>query len=316
MSQLWPTFRRSKNCLGDLCCISILGLVLNALLFAQQPGQKTFASPEDASQALYAAVQTGDQTAIFDTFGPVAKEIIPTGDSVHDQNERDRFVTRYKEMHHLDQEPDGSTTLYIGAYNRPFPVPLVHETGAWHFDTETGAKEIAHRRIVDNELDAIDMCYELVNAEYEYYSQPWDGRVQQYAQALASEEGQHNGLFWQPVANEPESPIGPLVAGAAGVGDGNPQAEQSSPFHGYYYLILTGQAGAAPGGAKSYIENGAMSGGFAILAYPADHGSSGVRTFIVNQTGVIYQKDLGAETTKLANAMKEYAPDETWRRTD
>jgi hypothetical protein len=312
MLQLACISKLMKSCLEKLCYV----LVLSGLLFAQQPGQKTFASPEEAAQALFAAVQAGDQAAILDIFGPSGKDIISSGDNIQDKNTLDQFVAEYQEMHRLAQEPDGTTTLYIGAENWPVPLPLVNSNGVWHFDTVTAQKEILFRRIGHNEFGAIDVCYALVNAQNDYYSQPRDGKAQQYAQVFVSDEGSHNGLFWKTAEGEPPSPIGPLVADAAGQDYRKPQGEEPSPFHGYYYRILTGQGKMAPGGAKSYIVNGEMTGGFAILAYPAEYRSSGVMTFIVNQTGVIYQKDLGAKTSDIANSMKEYAPDKSWARVE
>jgi Protein of unknown function (DUF2950) len=313
MLWLWLTSKLRKISLANLGLSWGLALVLSGLLLAQQSGQKTFASAENASQALFAATQADDQAAMLDLFGPSGNQIISSGDSVQDKNGRDQFVARYREMHRLAAEPDGTTTLYVGAENWPVPVPLVNKGGVWFFDTETGKKDVLFRRIGHNEFGAIDVCHALVDAQNDYYSQPRDGRVQQYAQAFSSDEGQHNGLFWKTADNEPESPIGPLVADAAGEGYRKPQGEESSPFRGYYYRILTGQGKTAPGGAKSYIVNGEMTGGFAILAYPADYRSSGVMTFIVNQSGVIYQKDLGAKTAEVASAMTEYAPDKTWK---
>ena len=315
MVWLWLTSKLKKSRLVNLCLVSAVALALNGLLLAQQPEQKTFASADEASQALFAGAEAGDQTALLGVFGPPGAAIISSGDSVQDKNALDQFVARYKEMHRLAPEPDGTTTLFIGADNWPLPVPLVHKGGVWYFDTETGAKEILFRRIGHNEYGAIDVCHALVNAQNDYYSQPRNGKAQQYAQVFASDEGQHNGLFWKTADGEPESPIGPLVADAAGQGYRRPQGE-NAPFHGYYYRILTGQGKTAPGGAKSYIVNGDMTGGFAILAYPADYRSSGVMTFIVNQSGVIYQKDLGATTAEVAGAMKEYAPDKTWKKAE
>jgi hypothetical protein len=301
----------------NLGLISAVVLVEVGLSHAQLSGQKTFASPEEASQALFAAAQTGGQAALVDIFGPDGNEIIATGDSVQDQDGREQFIAKYKEMHRLAAEPDGTTTLYVGAYNWAFPVPLVYESRAWHFDTEAGEKEILYRRIGDNELAAIDICYELVSAEIEYYNRLPDGnKIHQYAQKIASDNGEHNGLFWKTADGEPESPIGPLLADALGVNYGQPQQGGSSPFHGYYYRTLTRQGKTAGGGAKSYIVKGEMILGFAFVAYPAQYRSSGVMTFIVNQSGMIYQKDLGPQTTDLAGAMSEYAPDETWRRAD
>jgi hypothetical protein len=315
---LWLALTRKlgKICLVNLCLVSGVALVLCGSLGAQQSGQKTFGSAENASQALFVAIQAGDETALLGIFGPEGHTIISSGDSVQDKNTREQFVTRYQEMHRLAQEPDGTTTLYMGAENWPVPVPLVNKGGVWFFDTETGAKEVLFRRIGRNEYAAIDVCHALVDAQNEYYSQSRDGKVQQYAQTFASDESKHNGLFWKTAGDEPESPIGPLVAEAAGAGYRRPQGEEPSPFHGYYYRILTGRGTTAPGGTKSYIVNGAMTGGFAIIAYPADYRSSGVMTFIVNQSGVIYQKDLGSKTAEIASAMKAYVPDKSWKRAE
>jgi hypothetical protein len=306
-----PKLRRIS--LVDLCFVSAVVLILGGLSRAQQPRQKTFASAEDASQALFVAAQSSGQTAMLEIFGPAGTALISTSDSVQDQKIRDEFVADYREMHRLVEEPDGTTSLYIGAENWPLPVPLVSENGVWHFDTETGKKEILVRRIGRNEYAAMDVCHVLVSAQNEYYSQPRDGKVQQYARLLASDEGRHNGLFWKTADGEPESPIGSLLAYATGPGK---QEGENSPFHGYYFRILTGEGKTAQADAKSYTVNGEMIAGFAFLAYPADYRSSGVMTFIVDQTGVVYQKDLGNKTTEAATAITEYAPDETWKKAE
>jgi len=296
--------------------ILVIVLLLNGILIAQQPGQKTFSVPEDASKALFAAALADDPVAMLAIFGPDGNQITSTGDALEDTSSRSEFVAKYREMHRLGEEADGTITIYIGAEDWPFPVPLVKTSGVWHFDTEAGESEIVYRRVGENEFAAMNVCRALIDAERDYYSQPRDGRVQQYAQVLVSDGRQHNGLFWEVSAGEPESPIGPLVAHAAGAADGQPQGYESSPYHGYYYRILTGQGETLPDGAKSYMVNGKMIGGFAILAYPADYRSSGVMTFIVNQSGVIYQKDLGDETGEVASAIMAYAPDETWDKAE
>ena len=315
MLQLSRIAKLRRISLANFCFVSAVFLILSGFLLAQQPGQKTFASAEDASQALFVAAQSNGQTAMLEIFGPAGTALISTGDSVQDQKIRDEFVADYKEMHRVVEEPDGTTSLYIGAENWPVPVPLVSENGVWHFDTDTGKKEILFRRIGRNEYSAMDLCHVLVSAQNEYYSQPRDGKVQQYAQLMASDEGRHNGLFWKTADGEAESPIGPLLAYATGPGNGKQEGE-NSPFHGYYFRILTGEGKTAQADAKSYIVNGEMIAGFAFLAYPADYRSSGVMTFIVNQTGVVYQKDLGDKTAEVASAMMEYAPDETWKKAE
>ena len=279
---------------------------------AQQLGQKTFSSPEDASNALVLAVQSDDEKAMLDILGPDGKQIVSSGDETEDAQSRANFVQKYQEMHRLVKEPDGTTTLYIGAKNWPTPIPLVNKGDSWYFDTEAGKKEILYRRIGRNEISTIRVCQELVAAEKEYYS----AQNNEYAQKIFSDEGQHNGLYWKAAEGEPQSPIGPLVASAVAEGYAKRQDGAPTPYRGYYYRILTRQWKNAPGGAKSYMVNGKMTEGFAFVAYPAEYGSSGVMTFIVNQDGVVYQKDLGDKTEVLAKAMKEYKPDSTWQRAE
>jgi len=317
MPQRSPTLEsRRDSLLSATLALPLLLLILTLCGLSQQPGQKTFASADEASQALFAAAQSGDKRALLDILGPAGAPIVSSSDDVQDKKSRDEFVTRYQEMHRLAKEPDGTTTLYIGAENWPVPLPLVSKGGVWYFDTATATQEILFRRIGKNEFAAMEVLDALIDAENDYYSQPRDGKPQQYAQKFASDEGQHNGLYWKASGDEPQSPAGPLVAYATGEGYGKKQGESPSPFHGYYYRILTGQGKSAPGGAKSYVVNGDMTGGFTLLAYPADYRSSGVMTFIVNQDGVIYEKDLGPKTADLASAIKGYSPDKSWRKAE
>ncbi|MGA2341560.1 MAG: DUF2950 domain-containing protein [Steroidobacteraceae bacterium] len=279
---------------------------------AQQPGQKTFSSAEEASNALVTAAQSNDEKAMLDLLGPDAKQIISSGDEAEDAHSRANFVQRYREMHRLVKEPDGTTTLYIGAKNWPTPIPLVHKASSWYFDTDAGKKEILYRRIGRNELSTIRVCQELVAAEKEYR----DVRHGEYADKIFSDEGQHNGLYWKAAAGEPQSPIGPLVASA--VAHGYPGGGESAltPYRGYYFHVLTRQGKNAPGGAKGYVENGKMTEGFAFVAYPAEYRASGVTTFIVGSDAVVYEKDLGTRTSVVAKAMTNYDPDSTWHRAE
>ena len=279
---------------------------------AQQPGQKTFSSPEDASNALVTAAQNNDTKAMLDILGPDAKQIVSSGDDAEDAQGRANFVRRYQQMHRLVKEPDGTTVLYIGAENWPTPIPLVNKGNTWQFDTEAGKKEILYRRVGRNEISTIRVCQELVAAQKEYYS----AQHHEYAQKIFSDEGQHNGLYWKASEGEPQSPIGPLVAAAVAEGFAPSRTGAPTPFRGYYYHMLTSQGENGPGGAKSYIVNGKMTEGFAFVAYPAEYRSSGVMTFIVNQDGVVYQKDLGQQTDDLAKDMKEYAPDSGWQKAE
>jgi len=278
---------------------------------AQQPGQKTFSSAEEASSALVAAVQSDDEKAMLDLLGPDGKEIISSGDAAEDAHGRANFVQKYREMHRLVHEPDGTTTLYIGARNWPTPIPLVNKGNSWYFDTEAGKNEILYRRIGRNELSAIRVSQELVAAENEYRRTQHD----EYAKRITSDNGQHNGLYWHAAVGEPPSPIGPLVASAVaeGYADGK---SALTPYRGYYFRILSRQGKHGPGGAKSYIMDGKMTEGFAFVAFPAQYGSSGVMTFIVGSDGAVYQKDLGKETSLVAKQMKSYDPDTTWQKVE
>jgi Protein of unknown function (DUF2950) len=301
---------------GNLSKVGAVAILLTGCLptrsLGQQPGQKTFASAEEASKALVAAAKNNDEKAMLEILGPDEKQVVDSGDNTEDARGRAKFVEKYQEMHRLVVEPDGRTTLYIGAENWPTPIPLMNKGDAWYFDTDAGKQEILYRRVGRNEMSAIRVCEELVAAEKEYRT----AHQNEYAQKLHSDEGQHNGLYWKASESEPQSPIGPLVAMAAAEGYTESQAVGPTPYRGYYYRILTAQGKNGPGGAKSYLENGKMTGGFAFVASPADYRSSGVMTFIVGEDGVVYQKDLGKKTEVLAKAMKEYNPDSKWQKVE
>lgn len=276
-----------------------------------QPGQQTFSSAADASQALVSALQNNDQQELSKILGRDAKDVTSSGDETEDANDRAQFVQKYQQMHRLVIEPDGTTTLYVGAENWPTPIPLAHRGNAWYFDTAAGRQEILYRRVGKNELAAIQVCHELVDAEKEYY-----GQNSQYAQKLFSDPGKHDGLYWEAASGEGASPIGPLVASATSQGYAEAENQQPQPFQGYYFQILKGQGGKAAGGSRSYIVEGKMTRGFAFVAYPAEYRSSGVMTFIVDQDGVVYEKDLGPKTTEIAKNLTRYDRDATWRKAD
>jgi hypothetical protein len=299
--------------LSSLAAVAFLfGASFPARSLAQQKGQKTFSSPEEASAALFAAIQGNDEKALLDIFGPDGKQIVSSGDDVEDAQSRANFAQKFQEMHRLVKEPDGTITLYIGAMNWPTPIPIVNSGNSWHFNTDAGKKEILARRIGRNELSAIHVCQELVAAEKEFYS----SQQQVYAQKIFSDSGQQNGLYWKAADGGPQSPIGPLVAAAVAEGYTKDQNDAPTPYRGYYYRILTRQGENAPGGAKSYLPGGKMTEGFAFVAYPAEYRSSGVMTFIVDQDGVVYQKDLGKDTGAVAKSMKEYNPNATWQKSE
>ena len=313
--------RRTKLNLDKFHGANFLNLAVVAIVLAmcfpaarsvaQQPGQKTFSSAEEASHALVTAAQNNDEKAMLDILGPDGKQIVSSGDDAEDAESRANFVKRYEEMHRLVKEPDGTTVLYIGAHNWPTPIPLVNKGKLWYFDTEAGKKEILYRRIGRNELSAIRVCQELVAAQKEYSAEH-----KEYAQKIFSDEGQHNGLYWKAADGEPQSPIGPLVASAVAKGYARSQEGAPTPYRGYYFHILLGQGKNGPGGAKGYIVNGKMTGGFAFVAYPAEYRSSGVMTFVVNEDGVVYQKDLGKTTDVVGRAMKEYDPNSSWQQAE
>jgi hypothetical protein len=283
--------------------------------FAQQRGQQTFASAEDAAHALLVAMQSQDEQSPLNVLGPDAKEVLSSGDPMEDADARVDFVVRYQAMHRLVTEADGAVSLVVGAENWPFPIPLVNKQGKWYFDTDAGKGEILFRRIGRNELAAEDACQDLVEAQKEYFARAPAGFSRQFAQTLVSDEGRHNGLYWHGAYDEFDSPVSALIAYAHGTGSKS-QVGDPVPFNGYFFRILTSQGPHALGGAKSYIINGAMTGGFAFIAYPAEYRSSGVMTFIVDESGTIYEKDLGPDTAKIAQAMTAYDPDSTWHQAE
>jgi Protein of unknown function (DUF2950) len=298
--------------------VAILLLVLIApLALAQQGNEKTFATPGDATLALYTAVKSGDTQTVAAIFGSSSNDILHTGDDVADKNMADNFIRRYEQMHRVVIEPDQTATLYIGAENWPFPVSIVkNSSGAWYFDTESGKKEILQRRVGTNENDAIEILHALVDAQNDYASQTHDDdKTKHYALKFISDEGKQNGLYWKTADNAPQSPIGPLLVSATNEGY-TPQQGKQAPFHGYFYRILTKQGAAAKGGARDFVVDGKLARGFAFVAYPAAYRNSGVMTFIVNQDGVVYEKDMGPQTSETAAAMKEYNPDGTWEQVD
>ena len=314
MWRMKPNFEKVQS--ANLPILAAVAILLTACFpirsMAQQPGQKTFSSPEDASNALVAAAQNSDEKAMLDILGPDGKQIVSSGDETEDAESRANFVRRYEQMHRLMKEPDGTTVLYIGAENWPTPIPLVNHGNSWYFDTEAGKKEILYRRVGRNELSAISVCQELVAAQKEFYS----AQHNEYAKEIFSNEGQHNGLYWKAAEGEPQSPVGPLVASAFAEGYAKSQDGSPTPYRGYYYRMLTRQGKNAPGGAGSYLLNGKSAEGFAFVAYPAEYRSSGVMTFIVNEDGIVYQKDFGKKTEVLAKALKEYNPNSSWQKAE
>jgi hypothetical protein len=283
--------------------------------FAQQPGQQTFATAQDAAHALLVVMQSQDEQSPLSVLGPAAKEVLSSGDPLEDADARVDFVVRYQAMHRLVTEANGMVTLVVGAENWPFPIPLVNNHGKWYFDTDAGKDEILFRRIGRNELAAEDACQALVEAQKEYFSRAPAGFSRQFAQKLVSDEGRHDGLYWHGAYDEFDSPISSLIAYAYGTSSKS-RVGDPVPFNGYFFRILTSQGPHALGGAKNYIVDGVMTRGFAFIAYPAEYRSSGVMTFIVDESGTVYEKDLGPDTAKIAQAMTAYDPDSTWRQAE
>jgi hypothetical protein len=305
--------------------IDLLGLVTAIasaiiLIFSYPSGaaadlkQRTFKSPDEAVKALMDSVRAKDTKELLAIFGPPGKEIIFSGDEVADREMGERFVRAYEEAGKLVNEGDKRVILYVGKDDYPFPIPIVKKDNIWFFDTQAGKEEILSRRIGRNELSTIQVCLAYVDAQREYALKDREGGgMREYAQKLISEKGEKDGLYWEAKEGEEQSPMGPFVARAVKEGY-TKKDEKLVPYHGYYYRVLKAQGQNAAGGAYGYVVKGKMIGGFALVAYPAEYGVSGVMTFIVNHDGVVYEKNLGKETGKLAAAMKKFDPDKTWKK--
>jgi hypothetical protein len=304
-----------KNSIRFAATVLFALCLASAPVYGQQPGQQTFASAQDAAHAFFVASGSQNDQALLSILGPAGKDIVSSGDALEDAHARIGFVAKYQEMHRFAKEPDGALTLVVGAENWPLPIPLVNKNGTWFFDTDAGKDEIVFRRVGKNELSAIQACGDLVDAQKQYYDRAPSGFAKEYAQKLVSDKGRHNGLYWQETADQLNSPINPLIAYAYGT-EPNSQIGQPVPFNGYYFRILSSQGPHAPGGAKNYIVGGKMTAGFAFVAYPVEYRSSGVMTFIVDESGIMYEKDLGPDTVRLAEAMTAYDPDSTWHKVE
>jgi hypothetical protein len=277
---------------------------------------KRFASAEEASKALVATLRTGDVKALIGVLGSESRSLVSSGDAVSDRQLREKFLQAYDAGNRLI--PYGTySVLQVGTDNWPFPIPIVKDGERWHFDVSEGREEIIARRIGRNELYTMQTCLAYVDAQREYYSEDRNGAgILEYAQKFASTPGKRDGLYWPTKDGEPLSPLGALVARARAEGYRRDESGGPTPLHGYMYRILTAQGPAAPDGAYDYIAKGHMIAGFALVAFPAQYGTSGVMTFIVNHDGVVYEKDLGPKTRDLARAMKKFDPDTTWRKAD
>jgi len=295
-------------------------LLLQSTGYAGDVLQKGFASPEDAAAALVEALKNNDRSELLAVFAPDGESILDSGDEIQDRVHRERFVRSFKEKCLFEKEAEKKVILCVGKIEWPFPIPIVKKDERWYFDTKVGKEEILNRRIGRNELKVMEILQVYTDAQREYVSKDRDGDgVLEYARKIASEKGQRDGLYWKVEEGKEESPFGPLVAAAAekgyrvkeGTRGGSP-----TPYYGYFYKILEGQGPNAKGGAYGYVAKENMILGFGMLAYPAEYGTSGIISFMINQEGVIHEKDLGENTSKIVEAIKLYDPDESWKRPD
>ena len=288
---------------------ALLGLMALTLLSSVAQAQQSFPTPEDAAAALAAAVKSGPRD-ILKVLGKAADDIVSSGDEVADADTRQRFTSMYDTKHSVKTEGNKKATLMLGPDDFPFPIPLVNTKTGWEFDTDEGRIEVLYRRIGRNELDAIQTALAFVDAENEYADKDRGEGVGVYAQRIVSTPGKKDGLFWRDDSDP--SPLGALAAEASA--EGYRTGEGPAPYHGYYFRILKGQGSDAPGGAFNFVVKGKMIGGFALIAYPAEYGNSGVMTFVVNHTGIVYEKDLGTRTEFIAQRTTLFDPDQTWKK--
>jgi hypothetical protein len=306
----------------SLTCLAVVGAAILMLLYfapcvLAATEQMSFPTAEQAVQVLVGALKINDTQKLESILGPGSEELISSGDDVMDAQTRQKFIDAYEEYNKLVGVDDSRQVLHLGKNDWPFPIPLVKKESAWFFDTQAGKEELLNRRIGRDELNTIQTSLAYVDAQREYALKDPDGDgVKEYAQQFASDPGTKNGLYWQSEEGEEPSPLGDLVANATEEGYSRKGSGERTSYHGYYFRILKSQGPKASGGAYDYVVNGKMIGGFGLVAYPAEYGLSGVMTFVVNQDGVVYQKDLGPDTDTLATEMIAFDPDETWQKSD
>jgi Protein of unknown function (DUF2950) len=302
LSALLRLMRGARLLLVAVASLAVTGAVARE--------QRTYKTPDEAATALVQAVRINDDRGILSVLGPDGSQIASSGDPAEDKAKREEFVSAYDAKHQLTMEGDNKAILVIGRDDFPFPIPLVRAGGTWKFDTSAGRQEILSRRIGRNELSAIQAALAYYDAQYEYAEKDRTGTgIRSYAQRIVSHPGKKDGLYWQASQGD-ESPLGELVANAAS--DGYQVGGERAPFHGYYYKILTKQGSHAKGGELDYVVRGNMIGGFALVAWPAAYGNSGIMTFVVNHNGVVYQKDLGQTTSRVAERMSSFDPGPGW----
>jgi hypothetical protein len=310
------TILSSANFRRTLSLAGLASLMAAMLVFAMASvagAQQSFRTADDAVNALVGAARIGNRAGILTVLGREGAAIVSSGDDAGDAAERQRFVTAYDAKHRISMDAGGKAILIVGEEDFPFPIPLVRKDGMWRFDTVAGRQEILYRRIGRNELEAIQVCLAYVDAQNEYAEKDRAG-AGAYARRIVSQAGAKDGLYWPASQGDEASPLGELFAEASQ--EGYRPGGGRAPFHGYYYKILTKQGPTAPGGALDYVVNGRMIGGFALVAYPAWYGITGVMTFLVNHTGVVLEKDLGSNSTRLAERMTSFNPDQTWKKVE
>jgi hypothetical protein len=303
---------------GSLAALAVLCVIaaVTQSCATKPVDPQAFASPEEAVQTLTDAIRADKKDQLLAIVGSEGKSILSSGDEVADRQGRQKFLALYDEKHSIADEGTDSKTLVIGNSDWPFPVPIVREGQKWVFDAEAGKEEILNRRIGRNELSVIEVCKAIADAQHEYALRDPDGDgVHEYAQKFPSDPGKRNGLYWPAAEGEKPSPLGEFAAAASEEGYKR-KAEGPTPYHGYYYRILHAQGSHATNGAMDYVVNGKMILGFAVVAYPAEYDNSGIMTFIMGEDGVVYQKDLGEKTAKLAVAMKAFDPGEGWKKVE
>jgi len=279
------------------------------------PKQKSYGTPEEAIKDLMAAVKGHDHKLLLAILGPEGKSIVSSGDKVTDRESGERFVKTYEEANKLEKSGDAKVVLSTGKDNWPFPIPVVKEAAGWRFDTKAGLEEILNRRIGRNELSVMQVALAYVDAQREYYLRnPQKDKLLSYAQKFASAPGKRDGLYFPTKEGEPASPLGPLLEAAKAKGYAKGEGGRPGAYYGYHYRILKAQGSDAPGGAYEYVAQGKMIGGHALVAWPATYGNSGVMTFLVNHDGVVYEKDLGPETSAAVQKITKFNPDKTWKK--
>jgi hypothetical protein len=313
----YQTYSLRRDVRGGTVALLATLILIAGLSHALAAGkQRTFASPEEAVKELVESARSNDSKALLEIFGSDAQSLVSSGDKVDDRKARERFVAAYDEAHNLAKESDNRAVLSVGKDEWPFPIPVVSSGGRWRFDAKAGQHELLNRRIGNNELSAIQVCLAYVDAQRDYWQlNPEKSDLLHYARKVNSTKGKRDGLYWEAKPGEDPSPLGPLVAKAQQEGyRGKASSAKRVPYHGYYYRTLTAQGPHASGGAYDYLAHGELIGGFALVAYPAQWASSGVMTFIVNHEGVVYEKNLGKNTTSIAESMKKFDPDPTWQK--